>query len=346
VHSWWLNEDEKISKSRGNVIEPNFLIDRFGVDGLRYFLCREAPLETDSNYSYATILRRVNSDLANDLGNLVSRALTMVQRYCHGKIPSAQSIDTPLRASLERIVAALPETVGEFAFPRLLSEIWEVVNGTNRYIVEQEPWKLAKDSASKEKLDGVLYNTCEAIRIIAGLIAPVAPDSAGRIWKQLGLQQEPSSAILRDLQWGGLKSGVTLGELSALFPRIEEKEGPAPTDISEVTPPESQHVSIEEFQKLGLKVGEVKTAEKIQGSKKLLKLTVDLGTEVRTLVAGIAEAYAAEELVGRQVIVVTNLKPTRFMGVESNGMILAASVNGKPVLASITAPVPNGTAVK
>jgi len=346
VHGWWLNEDEKISKSRGNVVEPNALIERFGIDGLRYFLIREAPIEADSSYSQESILRRVNSDLANDLGNLVSRSLTMVQRYCDGTVPVSGSHHPPFREPLEKILSSLRETIDEFAFPRLLAETWEVVNSVNRYIAEQQPWNLAKSSSSREQLNNVLYDTCEALRVIAALIAPVVPNTADQIWKQLGLSENASGAQLRNLQWGGLQQGTRLGELAPIFRRIDEKEqGPVPEVKAEILSQE-QYVTIEEFQKLGLKVAEVKAAEKIQGSKKLIKLTVDLGSEIRTVVAGIAEAYTPEELIGRQVIVVTNLKPTRLMGVESNGMILAASTDGRPVLATIIGPVPNGTIVK
>jgi methionyl-tRNA synthetase len=352
VHGWWLNEDAKISKSRGNVIEPGALADKFGVDGLRYFLIREAPIESDSNYSSSIILKRVNSDLANDLGNLVSRSLTMVQRYSDGVIPEHDSQDPPFRAGFEKIAASLALRVNTCAFPALLADIWEVITLINRYIVEEQPWVLAKSADQKTRLDRVLYNTCEALRIIAVLVSPVIPDSADQIWKQLGLAPSASGARLPDLQWGGLKPGTKLGELASVFPRIEEKGEETVSEIEskpESLPeplPQPQLIGIDEFMKAGLKVAEVKEAEKVKGSKRLLKLTVDLGTETRTLVAGIAEAYTPEELIGRQVVVVTNLKPAKLMGVESQGMVLAASVDGKPVLLRISDPVPNGTIVK
>jgi len=348
VHGWWLKEEEKISKSRDNVVEPNQLVEKFGVDGLRYFLIREAPMESDSNYSHETVLKRVNSDLANDLGNLVNRSLTMVQRYASGIIPEPEPDNPPpFREPIESIVASLHSSISEFAFPRLLTNLWQCVNAINRYIVDQQPWMLAKDPAQKTKLDNVLYNNCEALRCIAAVVAPVIPDSADQIWKQLGVSGSASTAQTEDLQWGGLKPGTHIGTVAPIFPRIEEKE---PESVSPVGKPATEelaaHVSLEDFQKVGLKVAEVKSAEKIQGSRKLLKLSVDLGSEVRTVVAGIAEIYSPEELIGKQVIVVTNLKPSRLMGVESNGMILAASMGGKPVLASVTSIVPNGTPVK
>ncbi len=354
VHGWWLKEQEKISKSRGNVVEPNQLIEKFGVDGLRYFLIREAPMESDSNYSFETVLKRVNSDLANDLGNLVSRSLTMVQRYSDSIIPEPEAEDPPLfRGLLENIVVSLPGSIEEFAFPRLLTAVWQCVNSINRYIVDQQPWNLAKDASQKKKLDTVLYNNCEALRCIAAIVAPVMPDSADRIWKQLGIPGSASNARIDDLRWGGLKPRTRIGDVEPVFPRIEEKEPEAVARFVEAPvaePPKKENafanVTIEDFQKIGLKVGEIKAAEKIQGSKKLLKLSIDLGAELRTVVAGIAEVYSPEELIGRQVIVVTNLKPTRLMGVESNGMVLAASVEGKPILSAVISPVPNGTPVK
>lgn len=352
VHGWWLNEDAKISKSRGNVIEPGALADKFGVDGLRYFLMREAPIESDSNYSNGIILKRVNSDLANDLGNLVSRSLTMVQRYSDGVVPQTDRQDPPFRTGLEKIVSSLASRANLCAFPALLGDIWEVVTQMNRYIVEEQPWVLAKSPDQKARLDRVLYNTCEGLRIIAALVSPVIPSSADQIWKQLGLTQPASGARLADLQWGGLPPGTKLGTLASVFPRIEEK---GEETVSELEPkpeappetqPQPQLIDITEFMKAGLKVAEVKEAEKVKGSKRLLKLTVDLGTETRTLVAGIAEVYTPEELIGRQVVVVTNLKPAKLMGVESQGMVLAASVDGRPVLLRISDVVPNGTIVK
>jgi len=343
VHGWWLKESEKISKSRGNVVDPQTLIQTFGVDSLRYFLIREAPLEGDGNYSFDTILKRVNSDLANDLGNLTSRTLTMVLRYSEGKIPAGSGDEPPFRRQLMETISRLPVHVSEFSFSRLLADVWAVVNALNRYIVEEQPWTLAKDPSKRDRLNSVLYNTSEGLRLIAGLIAPIMPGSADRIWQQLGMSKKASEAKLEDLTWGQLMAETKIGEVQAIFPRIEETTTPA---AESVTTEEKAYATIEDFQKLGLRVGEVKTAEKVPKSKKLLKLTVDLGTEIRQLVAGIAEVYTPEELIGRQVIVVSNLKPTKIMGVESNGMILAASIDGKPVLARVTGTVPNGTIVK
>lgn len=352
VHGWWLRDDTKISKSRGNVVDPEFLIKSFGVDGTRYFLMREAPIESDSSYNFDSILRRVNSDLANDLGNLASRSLTMVHRYTAGIVPEAQSGSAPFQSALESIVSSLQQSVSKFAFPKILADTWSVVNAINRYIVEEQPWVLAKDDANKQRLNNVLYNTCEGVRVIAGIVAPVIPAASDTLWKQLGLEKLATKATLPDLQWGQLKTGTKLAEVTPLFPRIEMKgeeavtETPQPKEETKPAEPTSDRIGIEDFLKTGLRVAEVKAAERVQGSKKLLKITVDLGTETRTVVAGIAEAYAPEDLVGKQVIIVTNLKPAKLMGIESNGMVLAASVDGKPVLVGVTAQVPNGTPVK
>lgn len=353
VHGWWMRDDSKISKSRGNVVEPDMLIRKFGVDGLRYFLMREAPLESDSAYAVDSILKRVNSDLANDLGNLASRAMTMVHRYCEGVVPPGDPGSAPFQDSLQKISASLANSIGEFAIPRFLAEVWDVVHHMNRYIVEEQPWVLAKDPAQQQRLNNVLYNNCEGLRWIAALIGPVMPAAADALWNQLGISGHASQSRLEDLSWGRLAPGTKLGAVAAIFPRIEDKEESTvnqeekkPEPAAEPTAPVPDLVSIEDFQKLGLRVAQVKAAEKIAGSRKLYRITVDLGTETRQVVAGIAEAYTVEELVGRQVILVTRLKPAKLMGVESQGMLLAASVDGKPVLAGFTTNVPNGTIVK
>jgi methionyl-tRNA synthetase len=341
-------DGRKLSKTTGNVIDPDRLVRDFGPDAVRYVLLREGVYGQDWDFTNAAFVTRFNADLANDLGNLVSRALTMVRNYCDGRIPPAA-----LPAGAEPAAADILARYDELDFSGALTAIWSNVSAANQAIVAFEPWVVAKDPARRRELEEFLYRLVERIRIVAVLASPVIPRAASRVLEMLGLRPgEPSGA---DLAWGRLVPGTPLGELTPLFPRIDKKdkkEIPV-SDAKPVAPaaqppaaPAEDRIDISEFARLDLRVAEIKAAERVPGSKKLVKMQVDLGTELRQVVAGIAEWYAPEALVGRKVALVANLKPAKLMGVESNGMVLAASPEGRAVLLSVEQDVPPGTKIK
>jgi methionyl-tRNA synthetase len=360
-------DGRKLSKTTGNVIDPVALAERLGPDAARYFLLREAPYGADWDFTDAAFVGRYNADLANDLGNLVSRALTMAVRYCDGKVPGRPQLRTtgpagdftevfaasacaPKDGLAERLLARYEE----IDFSGALTEIWSWVGQFNQAIVQVEPWSLAKDPARRGELEGFLYRLVEGVRLVAVLASPVMPRAARRIFSMLGLgDREPAPA---DLAWGRLEPGRPLGTIAPLFPRVDRTNEDKETPVSETTPPGApkpvtpgpggDKIDISEFAKVELRAARITAAEKVSGSKKLIKLQVDLGTESRQLVAGIAETYSPEGLVGKTVVVVTNLKPAKLMGVESNGMVLAGSVDGKAVLCTFDSEVAPGTKVK
>jgi methionyl-tRNA synthetase len=358
----------KMSKSLGNVVKPQAYIDRFGLDALRYFVYREMVFGQDASFTDEAFLTRYNADLANDLGNLVSRATTMIHRYRAGRVPSPDA--TLLDRDRENLVAAAADqAIGtravwfeSFQTTVQLRQIWELIAETNRYIVAREPWAVARDPARARELDTALYVAADAVRIVGELIRPFMPGTGDRILSMLGVKPDPRSWA--SLKRGELAAGTQLGETIALFPRIEQtveelqkmatnpEAGSAGSETgskgAEVqAPTDSNRISIDEFMKVELRVAKVLAAEKVPKSSKLLKLTVDAGSEQRTIVAGIAEAYEPEALVGRTIVIVFNLKPAKLMGVESNGMVLAASPEGgKPTLLSFEEPPAPGTRVR
>lgn len=349
AHGWWTVEGEKMSKSRGNVVDPHAVIDEFGVDAFRYFLLREVPFGQDGDFSRENFIQRYNSELANDLGNLVSRVLTMIEQFSGGVIPSPSTEgshpeETEIKGLALGLSNPVEETLNRLEFHRTLSEIWRLVDRTNRYIEEMAPWNLAKRPTERKKLETVLHTAAEALRFVALYLSPFTPNTASKIHQQLGLDPIPQNALSgqrRNGDWGALLPGRTVQKGPALFPRIERT-------VKKIHSPKPQKpsISIEDFSKLDLRVGKILSAEKIQGSEKLLRLMVDIGTEQRQVVAGIAKRYSPSDLVGKKVIVVANLKPAKLMGVESQGMILAAGEKEVEGLATFLEDVDPGTLIR
>jgi len=385
AHGWLLFEESKMSKSRGNIVRAETIVDTLGADALRYFLLREVVFGHDGSFSFDALVQRYNSDLANGLGNLANRTLTMINRYFKGEVPYPSNAahaasDDAIADAAKKTIADYGALFDQYQFSRALETAWTLVAAVDKYIVENEPWALdeKKDEESRARLATVLYTSAEALRIVTALAHPVIPDATARIWAQLGLG-EIQKFDLAQLKWGQLQLGTKLGEVQAVFPRadksaiermqkMEEQNASGATGVSPVQPsaatssaapakPEAAaktaaaisdgKISIDDFAKVELRVAQVKTAERVKGADKLLRIEVDLGTEVRQLVAGIAEAYEPEALIGRKVVIVANLAPRKLRGLESNGMIVAASPEGgKPVLASFLEDVPVGTRLK
>ena len=386
AHGWLLFEESKMSKSRGNIVRAETIVDVLGADALRYFLLREVVFGQDGSFSFDALVQRYNSDLANGLGNLASRTLTMITRYFKGEVPyPSHTAHTPADAAIadaaKKVIADYGTLFDQHQFSRALETAWGLVAAVDKYIVENEPWALdeKKDEESRSRLATVLYTSSEALRIVTALAHPVMPDATAKIWAQMGLG-DIKKFDLTQLQWGQLRLGTKLGEVQPVFPRadksavermqqMEEQSASVGTGVSPVQPSEARppaalsasqtapaktaaaipdgKISIDDFVKVELRVAQVKTAERVKGADKLLRLEVDLGTEVRQLVAGIAEAYEPETLIGRKVVIVANLAPRKLRGLESNGMIVAASPEGgKPVLATFLEDVPIGTRLK
>jgi methionyl-tRNA synthetase len=363
AHGWWLMGGAKMSKSAGNVARYQDYARVFGLDALRYFMMREMPLGLDANFSDEGVLTRFNADLANDLGNLVSRATTMIHRYCDGVVPAAShhdDLDAGLERQIDDTVAAVIRHFEEFQITVALQETWELIRSVNRYIVKREPWALAKRDDQRAVLAATLYHAADALRVTAALIDPVMPGAADRIRGMLGITQERWSG----LKAGALRTGARLGPTEPLFPRIEKTIEELRTMTPDDTPPPAEakpgapaapagtpagetRITIDDFMKVELRVAKVLEAEAIPKSRKLLKLKVDTGRDQRTVVAGIAEAYRPEQLVGRTIVIVANLQPATLMGVESNGMVLAGSPDGgQPALVGFDQEVPPGARVR
>lgn len=351
-HGWLIVNGDKMSKSKGNVVDPNLLIDEFGADAIRYFLLREINLGQDGNFSRDALISRINADLANDLGNLLHRTLNMIGKFQGGIIEGSASkrpVDEALVADAMDTVRAYEEEMEKLALTAAVKTVWAFIGRANKYIDETAPWALTKDPAKKAELAAVLYHLAESLRIISGLISPFLPQTAPKIRQQLGCVDALAAPSLDDLKvWGRLPAGQKIGAAEPLFPRIETEEGStAPTPPAaklhapqtKKTVAESAEITIDEFSKIHLRVVKILSAEKVPETDKLLKLRVDLGSEEREIVSGISQHYTPEQLIGKTVVMVVNLKPTKIRGILSQGMVLAASQGDQLKLLGVDMPV-------
>ncbi|MCU1327745.1 MAG: methionyl-tRNA synthetase [Bryobacterales bacterium] len=372
AHGWLLFENDKMSKSRGNIVRTDPIREVVGLEALRYFLFREVVFGQDGAFSYDALVSRYNSELANGLGNLASRTLTMIKQYRDGIIPAASGSSSLSEVAGPAIEQAL-KSFDAFEFSKGLEAVWGLLSAVDKFIVEQAPWKLAKNPDAQQQLDDALYASAETLRIAVALLHPILPESTLNIWQQLGMQEALPRLNINALKWGQLAAGQPIGIIAPVYPRIEAKPAiermqaleieetarqakllgktiqPEVAPVPEpVVDPPSPKIDFDDFAKVDLRVGLVLSAEKVKGSDKLLHLKVDIGEpEPRTIVAGIALAYTPEKLVNRKVAIVANLNPRKLRGIESNGMIVAASLEGgSPVLAAFLEDVPVGARLK
>ena len=357
AHGWWTRDGKKMSKSLGNVVDPHEIVDSYGADAFRYFVLREVPFGLDGDFSTETFITRFNTELANDLGNLLSRVLMMVGKYFDGRIPAPgpeSAIDKELSETALSVSAKAHDHLSALAFTRYLQEVWLLVTRANRYVEENAPWTLAKKQ-DMDRLAAVLYNLSESLRLIGLYLWPIMPSASQKIWDALGVNKQIASSLMSDeRQWGKLAAGTIVQPGAQLFPRIDlkkktekkmenteetQKPSPAPTAGPEL-------IGIEDFMKIDLRVGKIVSAERVVKSEKLVKLQVDIGTETRQVVAGIGKSYTPEELTGKSVVIVANLKPAKLMGIESQGMVLAGSSGDQLAVVTFDREMKPGSRVK
>jgi methionyl-tRNA synthetase len=345
AHGWWLRDQRKVSKSVGNIVRLDDLMERFGPDPVRYFLLREMVFGQDASFSDEAFVDRFNSDLANDLGNTVSRVVKLSRKAFGETSPPEACFDNDVMRAAEVIIPEYRAAMDELAFHRALGHLWRFLSTINQYLVEREPWKLLKTPDQEATVSRVLWNSLEGLRLVAVALRPIMPSLAPRILTAIGSGQAGPGED--EFVWGGMPLSAPLPEVPALFPRIDKEAFLAGKPEPKPVAREDEMITIEDFFKTQLRIATVISAERIPKAKKLLQLEVDLGEgETRTLVAGIAEHYEPDDLIDKQVVVVANLQPATLMGVESQGMVLAASVDGRPVLLGPDGHVPVGTPVK